>query len=369
MVAQADPHEALQPTTQTVTHRKPQILLTAFQQQRKKADRSAPAKQLLKKIETDQREAFRVWEEALAEEKYTEQDLAIVTTILHRRKKYELAVEGLLAAIRSGQAAPWMYDVLAIEMKLAGRPQKEIDRVLVSRIDFAAGNDGQMLVTASTLAGFEAFDEAIGICKELARRNPHQPELWSTARRIADLSGDLKTKVWSRTQTLENVWTADADSLHQRMALELNDLAKAVEKSDQPEQASMVREALREARERDLRIQIEWAGDGDLDLEVQEPDGSVCNRKHLVTKNHGMLVRQNDIQPKRNQKRHTEEYVCVDAISGRYTVRVKYIDGRILLGRAVVKVTQNEGTPAQKTTSKSLSGVVDKNGELTIELP
>lgn len=345
--------------------------LTTFQRpqdrQQDKPSAATMAEQLLKRLKADKQPPADAWDSAIREGEYTSRVIAIVTTWLHRQKKFDLAVEGLLSAIRNGLAEPWMYDVLAVEMTLAKRPQKQIDRVLVSRIDFATGDDAQMLVAASNLAGFDAFDEALGICREMAKRNPHQPELWSTARRVADLSGNLKHRVWARTETLRHVWAPDFEVLHQKMKLELEDLVTAAEKSSDLNAASMVREALRDAVRRDLRIRIDWVGDGDLDLSIVEPNGVVCRRKQSVTRNGGMLVKQDSIVSP-NEKKRTEEYVCVDALRGKYTVRVEHIDGRVLLGRVQVKVTRNEGTPAQKTETFVLRNVLETPGELSLTL-
>lgn len=312
----------------------------------------------MERLDIDKRDSVTVWDDALAIGNYDGQVIAIVTTWLHRKKRFDDAVDGLLAAIRNGLAEPWMYDVLAVEMKIAKRPQKQIDRVLLSRIDFAAGNDAQLLVAASNLAAFDAFNESIGLCKELAKRNPHQPELWSTARRVADLDGDFKLRTWARVQTLRNVWEPGFETLHKKMEAELQDLIKEAMKRDDQPTVSAIREALRDALRRDLRVQIEWIGDGDVDLSITEPNGLICSRRQKVTANGGLLVRQ-DIATQPSSKRQVEEYVCLDAKVGTYTVKVEHVDGRVLLGRVQVKVTRNAGTGSEVTETKSLRGIVE----------
>lgn len=340
-------------------------LQTSKKPSEEKPSAAALAEKLLKRLESDPRPADQAWDAAIRDEENSSRVIAIVTTWLHRQKKYDQAVEGLLSAIRSGLAEPWMYDVLAVEMRLAKRPQKQIDRVLVSRIDFASGNDAQMLVAASNLAGFDAFDEALSICKELAKRNPHQPELWSTARRIADLSGNLKQRTWTRTETLRHVWEPGFEILHREMTVELQDLIATAEKESDHKTASMIREALSDAIRRDLRIRIEWVGDADIDLSVVEPDGTVCSRKQNATHNGGMLVKQ-DSPVDANGKKRAEEYVCVDAAKGKYGLIVEHIDGRVLLGRVQVKVIRNEGTAAEKAQTFALTNVVETPGNLAI---
>jgi len=44
-----------------------------------------------------------------------------------------------------------MYEVLALTMQIAGRPQQEIDRVLLSRVDFTSTDVPSMLFSAAYL--------------------------------------------------------------------------------------------------------------------------------------------------------------------------------------------------------------------------
>ncbi len=41
-------------------------------------------------------------------------------------------------ALVSGQGQPWMYDVLALSMQIAGRPKADVERALLSHVDFSA---------------------------------------------------------------------------------------------------------------------------------------------------------------------------------------------------------------------------------------
>ena len=351
-----------------ITVVRPRFILTGFQPPKKQKESSAVSlsKRILERLDSGKQDAFDVWDEELTDEKSDGRVIAMITTWLHRKKRFDEAAIGLEAAIRKGFAEPWMYDVLAVEMKLANRPQKQIDRVLLSRIDFSAGNDTQMLFTASNLAAFDAYQESLGVCKELAKRNPHQPELWSTARRVADLSGEFEVRAWARKQTLRNVWEPGFETLHKQMEAELQDLLKEAEKEKNHEAVSMISAALQDGMRRDLRVQIEWVGDGDVDLSIKEPNGLICSRHQKVTANDGLLVKQ-DVILRASGKRQIEEYVCVDAQSGQYTVKVHHVDGRVLLGRVQLKITQNAGTARETIQTKALTGVVEADQEFRFQ--
>ena len=206
----------------------------------------------------------------------------------------------------------------------------------------------------------------MGVCKELAKRNPHQPELWSTARRVADLSGEFEVRAWARKQTLRNVWEPGFETLHKQMEAELQDLLKEAEKEKNHEAVSMISAAIQDGMRRDLRVQIEWVGDGDVDLSIKEPNGLICSRHQKVTANDGLLVKQ-DVILRASGKRQIEEYVCVDAQSGQYTVKVHHVDGRVLLGRVQLKITQNAGTARETIQTKALTGVVEADQEFRFQ--
>jgi hypothetical protein len=260
-----------------------------------------------------------------------------------------------------------MYDVLAIEMKLAGRPQQQIDRVLLSRLDFAPGDETQILVTASTMAGFDAYPEALQLCREAAKRNPWQPAVWSTARSIADRSQDADAILWSRCGTIQHVWKGDYQTLHAEAEAVIQDLRERLQASGQSQQAENAAQQLASAKQRDLRVAILWSGDADLDLSVLEPNGAICSRKSLLTTNGGMLIEQSSggkATGRRSQ--HREEYVCVTAPVGEFQLHVKYISGRVTLGKVILQVVRYENSEHETRQTQSFDAVVDR--DLTIKL-
>ena len=54
-----------------------------------------------------------------------------------------------------------MYDVLAVLMQLAGRPKADVERALLSRLDFAATDAASTLFSAAYLTRFGAKTQAL----------------------------------------------------------------------------------------------------------------------------------------------------------------------------------------------------------------
>ena len=301
-----------------------------------------------------QPDVIKAWDQVLSQESLTNNQIADAVAWLHDKKHYEAAVEGLQSAIRNDRSAPWIYDVLALEMKLAGRSSKDIARVLESRIDFSTSDVQQMLITAALLSRFEAWNEAIAICREATELNPEVPQVWLLGRSIADKSKQVDAQVFFRCGILTYDWGTDFESHHEEARKVVNELCQDLEKQDQKEQATTFRKQLADANTRDLSVNLVWVGDADLDLAVVEPGGEKCSRKQKLTMNRGRLVREDSPGDSATAK-HMETYVCHTAPSGEYELRVQFVLGKAVSGTAVLEIIQHAGTPAEKRTAKTVA--------------
>ena len=301
-----------------------------------------------------QPDVIKAWDQVLSRESLTSNQIADAVAWLHDKKHYEAAVEGLQSAIRNDRSAPWIYDVLALEMKLAGRSSKDIARVLESRIDFSTSDVQQMLITAALLSRFEAWNEAIAICREATELNPEVPQVWLLGRSIADKSKQVDAQVFFRCGILTYDWGTDFESHHEEARKVVNELCQDLEKQDLKEQATTFRKQLADANTRDLSVNLVWVGDADLDLAVVEPGGEKCSRKQKLTMNRGRLVREDSPGDSATAK-HMETYVCQTAPSGEYELRVQFVLGKAVSGTAVLEIIQHAGTPAEKRTSKTVA--------------
>ena len=301
-----------------------------------------------------QPDVIKAWDQVLSQESLTNNQIADAVAWLHDKKHYEAAVEGLQSAIRNDRSAPWIYDVLALEMKLAGRSSKDIARVLESRIDFSTSDVQQMLITAALLSRFEAWNEAIAICREATELNPEVPQVWLLGRSIADKSKQVDAQVLFRCGILTYDWGTDFEAHHEEARKVVNELCQDLEKQDQKEQSTTFRKQLADANTRDLSVNLVWVGDADLDLAVVEPGGEKCSRKQKLTMNRGRLVREDSPGDSATAK-HMETYVCHTAPSGEYELRVQFVLGKAVSGTAVLEIIQHAGTPAEKRTAKTVA--------------
>ena len=293
-----------------------------------------------------------VWDAELSQKDASVQIVAESVLLLHARKHYGLAVEGLESAIRNDLIEPWIYDVLAFEMKLAERPAEDIARVLDSRVDFAATDLPQLMMSAALMSRFEAYDEAMVCCREAAKLNSSSEDVWLLARSISDKSKNPNHQTWARCGILRHVWGSDHELQHEEAIKVLTDLAAQLERDGKSPDAEKIRNDLAAARAVDLRINLTWIGPADLDLIVTEPGGQECSYRNRATANGGRLIREEGVgDDKATSAKHSEQYACPVAPNGDYQLAVRFVLGTAVGGTAKLEVIQNAGTPSEKKSA------------------
>lgn len=315
------------------------------------------AQSLAKRIQAASGRTADEWDRVF-EDSASRPDADVLTesiVLLHERNQFDAAVEGLLSAIRNDMASPWMYDVLAVEMKLANRPPKDIARVLQSRTDFATSSISELLLTAALMSRFEAWDQAISVCREATELNPEDPDVWLLSRSIADKSKNPEFRAWARGGILKHVWTNDAEILHEEARRVLKDLTEECDRTDQSALGQKIRELAEQAQAVDLQVRMNWIGPADLDLVITEPNGEVCSFRNRLTKNSGRLIREDGVtEDRRNGNRHLEHYVNHSALTGDYEIAVRFVLGSVPTGTAQLEIIQHAGTPRESRTLKTV---------------
>ena len=128
--------------------------------------------------------------------------------------------------------------------------------------------------------------------------------------------------------------------------------------------ADALKDAVAAARQRDLMLTLTWSGDADLDLSVEEPNGTVCSFENPFTISGGAHTH-DGYGPQSSQC--FEEYVCASALPGTYLVRVRVLSGEVVGRRAELKIRRYVGSAdeAVKTMSIPIDGN-DKVVRLTL---
>ncbi|MGV2335968.1 MAG UNVERIFIED_CONTAM: hypothetical protein LVR18_18245 [Planctomycetaceae bacterium] len=209
--------------------------------------RGLTARQVLAKFEALSGPEDERWDRLFSEAVFSDTELAGVLQQLHEAGRRESAIVCIESALRSGRIAPWLYDLLALQMKLAGRPAADIGRVLQSRLDFGVTAVEDMLVTAAMLSRFEAWEASLTLLRDAAQLKPNLSETWLLYRSVADKSGDREQRLLARLGILEWVWTVGWEVEHAEAVKVIEGTAKELESQQATGKAAELREKLKAA--------------------------------------------------------------------------------------------------------------------------
>lgn len=317
-------------------------------------DRILSARKALQIVAEGSGDAASRWDRIFRGYLLSDDQLALVVRSLHEDRQYKAAVLCLESAIRAGRAAPWLYDVLALQMKLAERSPAEIARVLKSRLDFGISDIPQLLLTAAMLSRFEAWEPALDTLRDIEQLSPTaSAELWLLARSIADKSGDPEALVWSRCGILRYIWDPGYEREHAEAKRAVRELAARLQNSGDEDAAGMILSRLEAASRIDLQITLRWAGAADLDLIVRDPSGQECSYRRRTTPTLGRLVRETGIARPANGARE-EVFIQPEALTGDYEIAVRFALGEVPSGTAILSITQDAGTAQERTETRSI---------------
>lgn len=300
-------------------------------------------------------ERAKRWRERFAKREFSGDALKDVVNDLIKSKQYEEVIACLEQAILAGQLAEhgngWIHEVLALSMESAGRPKNEIERVLMSSQDLIDGNADSMMRLAEYLTRFDRFDRAIELYRQASFLSPGRPEPFVRALDLARRSGNVEAVIWSAPEVVSFAWGKDRESLRRNAEQAASDAIQKLTKEGKISKALQLQEAMRKAKCLDLVVRLEWNGQGDLDLLVEEPTGTICSMEQPFTTSGGAFVH-DGFGP--NQANCYDEYVCPSAIQGEYRLRVRHIRGDIVAKRARLTVTRGKNTDHEETETQTI---------------
>ncbi|MCA8987887.1 MAG: hypothetical protein KDA78_09620 [Planctomycetaceae bacterium] len=300
-----------------------------------------PADSLPNRLSKPQGEPDRaLWKEYYAQSPDTEQTRQIIQQ-LQKKDLYDHIVVALEEALRSGQTEPWMYEVLALAMKIKGYPADQVERILVSMTDFNARDVPNLLGSAAYLMRLGADQPALRLYRQVSRLEPTRPEPYLWGRKLADRLQDLDAVIWSNTGILTYYWFAEYQQQHEKSVQMLQDWKLRLQQQGNPEQVAAIDRALQKALVRDFQLKLSWSGNADLDLIVEEPLGTRCSFSEPHTISGGALVHEG-AGP--NQAECYEQYIAAYAAPGDYIITAQHASGTIVGNRARLEVIRYAGT-------------------------
>ena len=133
--------------------------------------------------------------------------LEAVDRLMHAQK-YDEVIALIEAALRHEQPQSWMYEALALAMQAADRPKDQIERAVMSAVDFADSPLDIMLVGVY-LEKLGLPQRALEIYQQVAKMAPLEPEPYVHALGVAERLDDLEGIQWATVGILSQAWTGD----------------------------------------------------------------------------------------------------------------------------------------------------------------
>ncbi|MFO0807706.1 MAG: VWA domain-containing protein [Gemmataceae bacterium] len=314
------------------------------------------------------RDPKKVWQEAVEKGLMKPRQVIAVADVLAHFEKFDEVAELLKADLRVGVLArPCCYDALAIALKSTGASPDEVERVRLSAIDLNPTNPQGFLAAAEAMSEMGRPEKAVEFCKRAAALEPNASDPYAKGlvylTKSKDVDGD--SVQWAAGNLLRREWTANQNQGEAQKAL--LEIAGKLKTLGRTAEADKLLSAIDSEKQRDLTIEMVFADQADLDLQVKEPSGTTCSPAVRQTTGGG-LWRGDNYFAKDRKDAYRETYVASEAFSGAYEVTVKTIWGKPLGNKVTILVTRHQGTPQESKELHRLELSVDGTAHLKVEL-
>lgn len=287
--------------------------------------------------------------------------LVAAAELLSKEKRFDYVADLLKACVHKGVIVkPWVYEALALALESSGGAPVEIERARVSAVDLVPTDAAGYLRASKAMADQKRYDRAVAYCKQAALIDPTSAGPYEEALVYAGMGKDPTAMEWAAGSLLKRDWPIDNQDLHQKARGKLNDLFKSLETSSRKPEAERMLGSVANLEQRDLVINLTWQGQADLDLEVEEPIGTLCSFLQRQSPGGGVLLGDTVSEDTR------ETYVAAKAFKGDYKVTLRRIWGRPQGGKAVVEIIQYQGTPDEIRRRETV--VFDRSHTMTVSL-
>jgi hypothetical protein len=252
--------------------------------------------------------------------------------------KYDHVIALIGAALRHQQPQPWMYEAMCLAMQAAGRPKADIERAVMSAVDFA-GNTSDLMYVGAYLMNMGMNQRALDIFRQVSAVEPLRPEPYMLGLKAARATGNLDGLRWASLGILGQAWPKEHRAVWQAGLGVAEEVLAKLKAEGRTREADEFLAALDKAVERDCIVIVNYTGDAQLDLVVQEPTGSVCSFRMPRTASGGALLGDAIAQANGdNGGGKSEVYVCPQGFDGTYRMAIHRVFGNVTAGKVHVKV-------------------------------
>ena len=314
---------------------------TVKQPQSAASEKAAPAKEAQPKriLLNTSGKPVEAWDKYFADHaNVSPADVRETVRQLKEEKKFEEIIALTQASLRRGMGQPWMYEALVLAMQVAGRPQAELERAVMSAADFADNVD-DLLFLAMFLSRNQMDSRALQLYRQVARIEPLRAEPYALGLQAAERLDDRDGLKWASLGIIKQAWPKGQWQIWETGMRTANAMIERLKTENRTAEAGQFKAAVDRALSRDCVVLLRWTGDADVDMMVEEPSGSICSYRSPRSTGGGVLVGGAPLNGDDQTKGvHTEVYSCPEAFTGEYHVILRRVWGKIPTGKVTVEV-------------------------------
>jgi hypothetical protein len=272
------------------------------------------------------------------------------------------------AALLEGKAQAWMYEALALALYADNASSDELERALMSAVDFAS-NEDEVMNIAKFMSNFGLEKRALSLFQQVAEAYPLRPEPYMFGLELARRIDHLEGIRWACHGILGQAWGRE----HMHVAQKAFNVAQAtlaeLVRDERHEEAQAFEDSMVEALRRDCIVQVTWTGDADVDLLVQEPSGDISSLSNPRTSGGGVMWGDSYARAgKSTADGYSEMYVCPKGFSGEYRLIVRRVWGEVTAGKVTVDIITNYGSKDERRIREQLP-LAEKDALVVFEVP
>jgi hypothetical protein len=274
---------------------------------------------------------------------------------LMKAEKFDHVIFLISAALRNKQGQPWMYEALGLAMQADHRDSTEIERALMSAIDFT-DNPMDVMYIAHYMDKNGLKHRALELFQQVAESDPYAAEPFVAGLRLAQELDDIDGIRWSTVGILSQAWPAEHIEIWNSAERESLATLERLKKENRKQEADEYQAQIDESLVRDCVVIVSWTGDADVDLFVEEPAGTICSFRNPRTTSGGILL--GDAVAKKDVRKSqgaSEVYVCPKAFDGTYKIAVRRVWGKLTADKVTVEMNWHYKTPQQRFQTKTLT--------------
>lgn len=276
------------------------------------------------------------------------EDIRATVRQLMRDRKTTEVIALVKAALRNGRPQPWMYEVLGLAMQINGSSKSEIERALMSAVDFGDSGEDLMYV-AQYMARAKLESRALKVFRQVTLMEPLRPEPYLFGLQLAQQTNDLEGLKWSSLGILRQAWPKEKQDVVQSATRSAAAAIARLKSEGRLDEARQFQAELDRAKVRDCIVKVTWTGEADVDLLVEEPSGTIASFRNPRTPGGGVILGGGaTLDSRGSAAAHSEIYECPEAFNGNYKVLVRRVWGKVAAGKVTVDLYAHQGTPQEK---------------------